>query len=148
MLWTVFGWLHAHPEWLGITAVITSVGGVVMWLLTYRNLRLNNRKLKLEIDHLKIDTKRIGLEVQRLTEEKTRQDAAGKLADLSERIVELAKKYTRDNPTWGSSAPLSEEQLCSELNESQEAIAKALQALKSQGRTSYRGQTQTWVVKV
>ena len=136
-----FHWLHTHLAAVGISVVVTAMGGLIMWPLVFR-------KTRLEIEHLRVDTKRIELEVQRLTEEKAERDATKNVANLTERIVELAKTYTKANPTWGSSAPFSEQQLCSELSESSEAIAKALQTLKSQSRANYRGDRQTWTIKV
>jgi len=141
-------WLYAHLAALGISTVVTAIGGAAMWFLGFRKARLSNQKLALEIDHIRIDTRRIDLEVQRLTDEKAHREATAKVINLTERIVGLAKERTRQNPTWGSSAPFREVQLCSELNESPEAIAGAFQALKAQGRASYRGQAQTWIVKV
>ncbi len=137
----IFHWLHANLASVGISVVVAATGGVIMWPLILR-------KTRLEIEHLKVDTKRIELEVQRLTEEKIQRETGKKVADLTERIVELAKKYTKENPNWGSSAPFSEEQLCSDLSESQEAIAKALQTLRTQNRANYHGQKQTWVIKI
>jgi hypothetical protein len=143
-----FHWLLPHLATVGISTAVTATGGGIMWALGFRKAKLSNQKLSLEIEHLRIDTQRIDLEVQRLAEEKTQRDAAKNVAVLSDRIIELAKECTKKNPTFGSSAPFSEEQLCSELKESQESIAKAIQTLKAQGRASYRGQTQTWIIKV
>jgi hypothetical protein len=136
-----FHWLLPHLATVGISVVVVAIGGVIMWALIFR-------KTQLEIAHLKVDTKRIELEVQRLTEEKIERENGKKRADLTERIVELAKTYTVANTTWGSSAPFSEQQLCSELSESPEAIAKALQTLKTQDRATYRGDRKIWIVRV
>jgi len=151
-VWSLIGaavhWLYAHLAALGISTVVTATGGLAMWFLGLRKAALSNQKLALEIDHLRVDTKRIDLEVQRLTDERVQREAAMKVADLAERIVELAKQGTKENPHWGSSAPFSEESICADLSESPEAIARAFQTLKAQGRASYRGQIQTWIVKV
>ncbi|SRR5713226_7807466 len=56
----VVRWLYAHLASVGISAVVTAIGGAVMWFLGFRKAKLNNQKLALEIDHIKIDTKRPG----------------------------------------------------------------------------------------
>jgi len=134
-------WLYAHLASIGITVVVTAIGGCIMWPLILR-------KTRLEIEHLKLDTQRLEFEVQRLADEKMQREAARNVASLSERIIELAKQYTKKNPGWGSSAPFDEEQFCSELSESQEAIVTALKVLQSNGHAEYKGQLKRWIIKV
>jgi hypothetical protein len=141
-----FHWLHAHLASVGISAVVTGIGGGIMWALGFRKARLGNQKLALEIDHLRIDTQRIDLEVQRLREEKIQREAAKSTADLSERIIELAKMRIKRSPNTGG-APFSEEQLCTELAASKEAIKQAVCTLEAQGHASYKNQFEIWIIK-
>jgi len=105
------------------------------------------RKTRLEIEHLRLDTKRLELEVQKLADEKTQRETAINVADLTERIVGLAKEYTKTHINTAA-APFSEEQLCIELNEPPGVIEKALGTLKAHGRATYQSQFRTWIIKV
>ena len=149
MSWHFIGaalhWLYAHLASVGISAVVTAIGGAVMWLLGFRKAKLNNQKLTLEIDHIKVDTKRLELEVERLTAEQAQREHSAKLSDLSERILKYAKEGIRRNRLAGAIA-LSEDSLCSEFKETPEAVNKALRALADQRMTRHSpGGGGTWI---
>ena len=142
MLWHFFGtaghWLYSHLASLGISIVVTTVGGVIMWFLGFR-------KARLEIDRIKIDTKRIELEVERLAAEKAEREKAQMLSALSERIIVFAKEQIRQAQTGGAIA-VTEEFLYSRLKESPEAVNRALRLLSEKQLTKYSpGGGGTWI---
>jgi hypothetical protein len=147
LIGTAVHWLYAHLAALGISTVVTAIGGAAMWFLGFRKARLSNQKLALEIDHIKTETRKLELEVIKLTEESGERERARKLGNLKDRIIELAKEYIMMHPTMGA-APFSEQKLCSELNESHESIAKALNTLRDQGRARFESMAQTWIITV
>ena len=134
-------WLHANIAFVWVSAVLTAIGTGIMWPLILR-------KTRLEIEHLRLDTKRLELEVQKLADEKTQRDAAKTVASRCERIVGLAKEYTKRNPGWDRLLRLQKTHFVLELGESQEAIVTALKKLQSQGHAEYRGQLKRWIITV
>ncbi len=133
MSWHFIGavahWLYAHLASLGISIVVTTIGGAVMWFLGFR-------KARLEIDRIKVDTKRIELEVERLTAEKTQREQSQKLLDLGEKILAYAKEQKRRFRTGGAVA-FAEQLLCSQMNESPETVNLALRLLLDKHLTKY-----------
>ncbi|MGA9978327.1 MAG: hypothetical protein WBQ08_06820 [Candidatus Sulfotelmatobacter sp.] len=126
---------------MGISIVVTTIGGVVMWFLGFR-------KARLEINRIRIDTKRIELEVERLTAEKAAREQAQNVFALSERILTLAKERKRQSGT-GSAVAFYEQSLCSDLKESAESVNKALLALREKRLTKYSpGGGGTWIFDV
>ena len=88
------------------------------------------------------------MEVDRLTAEKARREESQKLSDLSERILKYAKEQIRLHKLAGAIA-LSEALLCAELNESPEAVNKALRALADQRMTRHSpGGDGTWIFDI
>ena len=131
-------WLYEHLAQVGISAVVTAIGGAVMWFLGFR-------KTKLEIDHIKADTKRIELEVEKLTAERAQREQSRKLSDLSERILKYAKERIRTLKLAGAIA-LNETSLCAELKESPDAINRALRILLEKQLTKHSpGGDGTWI---
>src|SRR5579863_5741651 len=118
MFWHFIGtashWLYAHLASLGISIVVTTIGGAVMWFLGFR-------KARLEIDRIKVDTKRIELEIERLTAEKAEREQSQTISALSEKIIAFAKEQKRASRT-GSAVAFPEQLLCAQLKESPELV--------------------------
>jgi hypothetical protein len=145
VLGAVVRWLYAHLAAVGISAVFTAIGGVIMWGLGFRKAKLSNEKLRLEIDHIKIDTDRLRLEVDKLTAEQAQRAQVQKLSALTDQLIAFAKERKRQNQT-GSAVAFTEQYLCSEMKESPEAITKALHVLLDRHLTKHSpGGGGTWI---
>jgi len=131
---------------VSISTAITGIGGVIMWFLNLRKIRLSSAALALEIDHVRADTERIRLEIQKLTDEQTDRDANKADHALGERIVDLARGHLKRHPI-GHSVPFSEEDLISQLNETPEAIRRALAVLREKERARFTSVTDSWIIQ-
>jgi len=138
-----FHWVYAHLAQVGISAVVTTIGGAIMWLLGFRKAKLNNQKLALEIEHIKVDTQKLTLEVQQLGEDREQRNAAKRIESLADHI----RDFVREKKI-GDAIGITEIELSEQLGEPPEAINKALLLLQRHYGNSVRYDPafQSWIL--
>lgn len=143
----LYTWVYAHLASVGISAVVTVIGGLIMWFLGFRKAKLSNEKLALEIGHIRVDTKRLELEIQKLTDEREQRESTKKLSDLSDTIFNLAKERKKTSGR-GDAIVVTEAELSVTLKQPLDAINKALRTLQDQERARYAPGFESWIVLV
>jgi hypothetical protein len=131
-------WIYSRLAAVGISAVVTAAGGVIMWYFGFRKARLDNEKLALELQRLR-------MELQKLSADEVHQAEERRAAAVSSRIFELARER-KQKAHYPGNILLREGELAKTLEEPAAIVRMALLGLRDKGFVRYHSSSDSWLV--